>query len=264
MYYSPSYTKGIAVPVPKPPPPSPPAGVPLPLVQVTPPYCEAAGNDRLYFQDLDDVHYKSIPPANSGTCVNQRYFPISPQIQQVNAAAHAALTKYGAPGLWQNYKLVNVQWMPFNISDIDTSGSNTSRLASTFSLANSVVETDNTLQEFFGALFPGPPGNGYFKSAFEINLQGMPTGAAYNIYGPPSGSVPSDQFTRLNMGGCMGCHGRAQRSGTDFSFTLSAGPAATPEFAVPATASNTLTASGFRLGLDKERLKELGDALSGR
>ena len=114
-------------------------------------------------------------------------------------------------------------------------------------------------------LFGGPPGNGFFKSAFEINYpQGMPTGAAYNIYGPPSGSVPSGQFTRLNMGGCMGCHGRAQRNGTDFSFTLSAGPVAMPEYAVPATAANTLAASNFRLGLEEERLKELRAALSGR
>ena len=264
MYYSPGYPKGIAVPVPTPPPPSPPAGVPLPLVQVTGPYCQAAGNDRLYFQDLNYSQGKPIPPANSGTCVDKRYFPIPLQIQQVNAAAHAALTIYGAPGLWQNYKLVNVQWMPFDISDIDTSGSNTSRLASTFSLANSVVETDNTLQQFFGGLFGSPPGDGFFKSAFEINSSGMPTGAAYNIYGPPSGSVPSGQFTRLNMGGCMGCHGRAQRNGTDFSFTLSAGPVAMPEYAVPATAANTLAASNFRLGLDEERLKELRAALSGR
>lgn len=54
--------------------------------------------------------------------------------------------------------------MPFNISDIDTSGSNTSRLASTFSLANSVLETDNTLQKFFGRLFASQLGNGFFKS----------------------------------------------------------------------------------------------------
>ncbi len=262
MYYSPTYPKGVAVPVPNPPPPSPPAGAPLPLVQTTGPYCKAAGNDRLYFQDLD-VKGNPIPPANSGVCVNQRYFPIPVQIQQVNAAAHAALSSYGAPGLWQNYKLVNVQWVPFNISDIDTSGRNANRLASTFSLANSVVETDNTLQQFFGGLFGGVPGNGFFKSAFEIN-QGMPTGAAYNIYGPPSGSVPSSEFTRLNMGGCMGCHGRAQRAGTDFSFTLSGGPVAMPEFAVPATASNVLAASNFRLGFDEERLQELRDALSGR
>jgi hypothetical protein len=37
-----------------------------------------------------------------------------------------------------------------------------------------------------------------------------------------------------------------------------------PEFAVPATASNVLAASNFRLGFDEERLHELRDALSGR
>lgn len=257
-YYSPNYPQGIAVPVPKPPPPSPPPGKLLPLVQVTGTECNV--NDRLYFQELDT---NTLPLANSTICVNKRYFPIPPQIQQVNAAAHAALMTYGAPALWQNYKLVNVQWQPFNIGDIDTTGSNTSRLASTFSLANSVVETDNTLQQFFGGLF-GRSGDGYFKSAFE-RQKGMPTGAAYNVYGPPSGNVPSNQFTRTNMGGCMGCHGRAQRTGTDFSFTLSAGPVATPEFATPNTSKTTVTSttSPFRLGFDEERLKELYNALSG-
>jgi hypothetical protein len=68
------------------------------------------------------------------------------------------------------------------------------------------------------------------------------------------------------MGGCMGCHGRTERAGTDFSFTLSGGPVATPEFATPAkvaavAASNT---GSFRQGVDRERLQELHDALSGR
>jgi hypothetical protein len=265
-YYSPNYPKGIAVPVPNPPPPSPPPGVALPLVQVTGPYCGVAGNDRLYFQDLK-LKGGSIPPANSGVCVDKRYFPIPVQIQQVNAAAHAALTSYGAPPLWQNYKLVNVQWQPFDISTIDTSGHNTNRLASTFSLANSVVETDNTLQQFFGGLFGGPPGgDGFYKSFFEINSSGVLTGPAFNIYGPPSGSVPPTQFTRTNMGGCMGCHGRTERGGTDFSFTLSGGPVAAPEFAVPANAKALFTSNtgGFRLGFDQERLQELHNALSGR
>jgi hypothetical protein len=88
----------------------------------------------------------------------------------------------------------------------------------------------------------------------------MPTDAAYNIYGPPSGTVPLGQFTRLNMGRCIWCHGQAQRGGVNF---LAAGPVTAPEYAVPATAPNTLIASNFRLGLDEERLKELLDALSG-
>jgi hypothetical protein len=259
FYYSPADPKGIRFP-----PPSPPAKTALPLVQVTGPYCSAAQNNRLYFQDLN-LNGGSIPPANSGVCVDKRYFSIPTQIQQVNAAAHAALTAYGAPALWQNYKLVNVQWQPFDISTIDTSGRNTSRLVSTFSLANSVVETDNTLQQFFGGLFGGPPGDGFFKSAFEIDSNGMPTGRAFNVYGPPGNSAPPTQFARTDMGGCMGCHGRTERGGSDFSFTLSGGPVATPEFGVPANAAALFTSNTgpFRVGFDQERLRELHNALSG-
>jgi len=32
-----------------------------------------------------------------------------------------------------------------------------------------------------------------------------------------------------NMGGCMGCHGAAQETGTDFSFILEGGRVAAPE-----------------------------------
>lgn len=275
-YYSPSYPKGIIVPpqppIPNPPPPSPPLGATLPLVQVAGPYCKVAANTsptapnyRLYFQEINADTNEPIPPANTGTCVNKRYFAIPSQIQQVNAAAHAALKNYKAPALWQNYKLVNVQWQQFNTAEIDTTGSNTNRLASTYSLANSVVETDNTLQEFFGGLFA--PGAAFFKSQFE-QLTSTPntTTKVYNIFGPPSGSVPPNQFTRTDMGGCMGCHGRAQRAGTDFSFTLSGGPVAMPEFAVPAT---TITAAAAKarpdvaLGFDKGRLKKLHNALGG-
>jgi hypothetical protein len=267
-YYSPDYPKGITVPpqppVPNPPPPSPPAGMALPLVQTTAAYCDTAGNNRLYFQDLN-LNGGSIPPANSGVCVNKRYFAIPLQIQQVNEAAHSALNKYGAPALWQNYKLVNVQWQPFDISEVDTSAKNTSRLVSTFSLSNSVVETDNTLQQFFGGLFFGPlPTDAFVKSAFENST--ISQGPAYNNYGPPSGSVPKNQFTRLNMGGCMGCHGRAQRGGTDFSFTLAAGPVDKPEFGTAPTgppASAAVGASNFRVGFDEKRLKALHEALGG-
>jgi hypothetical protein len=268
-YYSPNYPKGIVVPpqppVPTPPPPSPPTNATLPLVQTVGSYCNATpANHRLYFQDLNS-NENPIPPPNSGVCVNKRYFAIPPQIQQVNAAAHAALKNYGAPALWQNYKLLNVQWQPFNISDIDTSGTNTSRLVSTFSLANIVVETDNTLQEFFGGLFASgteaAPGT-FFKSAFENYSTG--NGTAYNIYGPPSGNVPANQFTRTNMGGCMGCHGRAQRAGTDFSFTLLGGPVDKPEFAVPAAPTATAAVRDLKVGFDKSRLRQLHGGLAGQ
>ncbi len=273
--YNPANPKGVNV---GPVPPSPP-NLPVPLVLPGRPYCQVAENAlppatnlRLYYQELNADTSAPVPPANNGICVNKRYFAIPTAIQQVNAAAHAALQAYGAPPLWQNYKLVNVQWQPFNMAAIDTTGGNTARLVSTYSLANSVVETDNSLQQFFGGLFA--PGDTFFKSALEIDpVSGtaIPSMPAYNIYLPPSGTVPPAQFTRTLMGGCMGCHGRAQKTGTDFSFTLGGGPVATPEFAVPATPPPTLEALGgtapvpadVTAGFDRERLKKLHRALAG-
>ncbi|MBV9694295.1 MAG: hypothetical protein JO261_11405, partial [Alphaproteobacteria bacterium] len=74
-------------------------------------------------------------------------------------------------------------------------------------------------------------------------------GNAYNVYLPPGESVPPNQFTRIDMGGCMGCHGRAQRGGDDFSFTMRGGPVSQPE---------TPTV------IDLQRLHSLRAALVGR
>jgi hypothetical protein len=270
-FYDPIRPKGV--------PSTPPAGVKLPVIQVLGPYCNTSGNNQLNYQEeLFDANGNLLRPLpNSKICVNKRDFEIPNQIVQVNVAAHNALTNYGAPALWQNYKLINVQWQPFDISDIGNFGtSNTSRLPSTFSLANSVVETDNTLQQFFGGLFNAPnltptpmgPGSGSVKSAYEGDngVPGIAQGPAYNIFEPaPSADPPqnSPSFKRSVMGGCMGCHGRAERGGTDFSFTLSGGPVEQPEFAQPAPPSNALAASDFGLGFDKDRLKKLHDALAG-
>ena len=227
-FYSPAYPKGTTSV-------APPTGKTLPIVTAGSPYCDVAAsttpsaNARLYYKNVAFGAGNQLPTsgdANKGICVNKRYFAIPAAIQAANKSAHAALKTYGAPSLWQNYKLVNVQWQPFDASDIDTTGANTSRLASTYALANSVIETDNTLQQFFGGL----TGIG-LKSMYE---GGVTTGGtAYNVYRTPaSGS----HFDRNVMGGCMGCHGRAQRGGFDFSFTLRGGPVAAPEF--PAGADN--------------------------
>lgn len=231
--------------------PPPPASQPLPVAQVAGPYCnvgsQANGNMSLYYlnDQFGSPASQQLPASGNnyqGICVNRRYFSIPAPIQSVNAAAHTALANYGAPGRWQNYKLVNVQWQPFNQADIDTTGTNTARLSSTFYQANIVVETDNTLQQFFGGL----TGTG-LKSNYTGGTASTPRN--YNIYLPPSGSVPPNQFTRLDMGGCMGCHGRAQFVGDDFSFTIKNGPVAQPE---------TPT------GTDAARAQSIRDALMGK
>jgi hypothetical protein len=233
VFYSPAFPKGTTTV--KPPPGAQlPLNIGLPVVGPTA-YCPVAAgttpaqNARTYYINAQfSQGFGSLLPASGspklGFCVNKRYFSIPAAVVQANVAAHAALTAYGAPALWQNYKLVNVQFQPFNRTDIDTSGVNTNRLASIYYLSNSVVETDDTLQQFFGGLtFTGN------KSGFEVNPNtGAPTSAiAYNNYS--AGPNPNG-FNRITMGGCMGCHGRAQRGGADFSFTLNGGPVAMPEF----------------------------------
>lgn len=242
-YYSPAFPKGTT---------SYPTGIKppstVPAIVAAGANCNTTNNNQVYFQDLSDA---ATPAVQNTVCVNKRYFEIPSQIQAVNAAAHTALSTYGAPGLWQNYKLVNVQWVPFDIGLIDKDANHQ---VSTFSLANSVVETDNTLQQFFGGLFDGPAsGSQFVKSGFEF---GVPSdGVANNNYSAPASG---NQFVVNNMGGCMGCHGRAQRAGTDFSFTLKEGPVGTPEFGVlPATGSAAADAAHATAGIDKARLQSL-------
>ena len=294
--YSPQYPSGNPATTPSM-PQKPVTTLKSPIAQAGTPSCdvgpgESQPNSQIYYRDLlygplpDNDAAGSAPPV----CVNQRYFSIPTEIQQANAAAHAALSGYGAPNLWQNYKLVNVQWQPFDIAYIDTTGSNTARLASTFNLSNSVVETDNVLQQFFGSLQYGITNEIFTKSAFELNAQPVepvppptppiqqtsfsiapstvdPNGTAYDVYLPISQPAGSSQpfATKVTMGGCMGCHGRAERGGTDFSFTLAGGPVAQPEFpaaALSATALNTVVHPNLK-GLDRERLNNLRRALEG-
>ena len=148
----------------------------------------------------------------------------------MNAAAHNAIASYGAKGPWQYYKLVNVQWQPFEAASIDTTGANSSRLASTYYLSNSVVETDTTLQQFFGALSYNGVKTGFETPSSSPNNEVSTSMPAHNIYLSPGTGTPPNQFTRYSMGGCMGCHGRAERAGSDFSFTLNNGPVSAPDF----------------------------------
>jgi hypothetical protein len=234
----------------------PPAGQVLPVAQQGGNWCTVGSattpqqNASLYYLNIQfsfppTVASQQLPASGNSTqgfCVDRRNFSIPPQIVAANAAAHSALAGYGAPGRWQNYKLVNVQYQPFNQSDIDTTGANASRQVSTFYQANIVVETDNTLQQFFGGLT-----NSGLRSNYEGGV--IANGNAYNVYLPPVTAVIPSNFTRIDMGGCMGCHGRAQRGGDDFSFTLRGGPVSAPE--IPAV-------------LDAARLSRLRSALVGK
>jgi hypothetical protein len=236
-YYGPNYPSGTTSI-------TPPPNTKLPAVVFAQNACSVGqANAQTYYRDLiyQSANSKAPPTPGAAVCVNKRYFQIPTQIVAVNQAAHAALANYGAPGLWQNYKLIEVQWQPFNVADIDTTGNNPSRSASIFYQSNSVVETNNVLQQFFGNQLLGPQNNFFVKSYY---LEGATTnGTAYDIYlPPPSGN----QFQTYVMGGCMGCHGVAQTGGSDFSFTLGGGPVAMPEYPV-VNANGLDTAKGFDL-----------------
>jgi hypothetical protein len=108
---------------------------------------------------------------------------------------------------WLYYKLVSVQASPFDVSTI--SPTDPIHGPGAFFQANIVVETDYTLQRFQGTVArSGPP-----------TALGMPPP---NVFTPVANPPPA--VVGVNMGGCMGCHGNAQVSGTDFSFILAGVP----------------------------------------
>ena len=100
--------------------------------------------------------------------------------------------------VWQNYKLINVQAKPMDVSELK--GSRTAPENSSFYLSNSVIESNIELQTFTGSLSDSTSNNVIYKS------------------------------NKINMGGCMGCHGNAQKAGTDFNFLIAGAPFGFPDF----------------------------------
>lgn len=181
-------------------------------------YCEATDN-RLNYQNT-----ATGLPSDGKICVNGRYNPIPSAIINVNKAAHTAIINYNkANGVsnspWENYKLVNIQYKPFNFNEIDDKNN----LQSTYFQANIVVETNYTLQKFAGQQIA----TGNEAGQTSNYAGGQPF---YNVHLPNGNS-----YDKINMGGCMGCHGNAQFSGNDFSFMLREGPVIEPD--VPVTDS---------------------------
>jgi len=176
--------------------------------------------------------YKNSPSglpqdAHGGICVNNRRYLIPQQIIDVNKEAQQKIQTYedahtvkGSP--WLYYKLVNVQFQPFNGADINDSNPN--RLTSTYRQANIVVETNYTLQNFSGQLTDDGQ-----TSDFTSIRPGSSTVTSTPFKNVVVANSAKTAFDRYNMGGCMGCHGNAQISGTDFSFMLLEGPETDPE-----------------------------------
>lgn len=183
------------------------------------PFCTNQGS-QIFYKNLSPGLPKGTP--GSGVCINERYFQIPSDVVNANVQAHQTLASAGAGGPWQFYKLVNVQWRPFDVATINHSDPNSPNNEATFSLANIVVETNSTLQAFQGALIANGPDAGV-KTSFN-NAGGPFT----NVH-----VAAGSQYQSFNMGGCMGCHGNAQVAGTDFSFILDFGGINFPEYPEP-------------------------------
>jgi hypothetical protein len=212
------------------------------LVPATSPYCTSAGtpaDKRLFYRNSNTTaHNERGLPRAGFICVNYRDNPIPNVIVSANQAAHAAIKSYNQSqnipnSPWLYYKLLNVQYQVIdkNYAGVFTGNDpNTGRNASSYHLANIVVETNRPLQLFSGGLVNsgGTGANSDYDSQF-----GGPAGSAIhrNMY---------YNHGQANMGGCMGCHGsQGQTQGGDFSVILAVGRVAEPEPPTPAT--NTLT-----------------------
>jgi hypothetical protein len=198
-------------------------------------YCTNPGK-RIYYHNVkvEPPPPPPVVPANgepSGgdICVNQRVNEIPLEIRLENKAAHDAMKDFGVGpnSPWLAYKLVNVQYYPYD--KIPTSAANGSPYnyggpydarhpsPASYYLANILVETNRSLQQFSGGLSPN------IATDWDANGD-RHKNTYYN-------------GTFYNMGGCMGCHGSQGQNpttnpGGDFSVILSRGGVITPEIPV--------------------------------
>jgi len=193
-------------------------------------FCEETG-DRLYYQE---IALNGGLPFGGNICQNFRDFQIPETIIEVNREAHEAIERYNLENgletsVWLNYKITNVQWLPFDLSEIDFSNPNSDRNESTFYLSDIAIETDYNLSNFSGRTYGRSPPDPNDNPAFAGPPTDIP--ANFNNFDPSrqtyQNTLVFDDEGNLektyNMGGCMGCHGVAQAIGTDFSFILRGG-----------------------------------------
>ncbi len=187
-------------------------------------YCESVGSRLFYIEESDNTGF----PSGGPICQNARTHPIPQVILDANQDAHQTIATYATDnGLenppWLYYKLINIQYKPFDISDV-VSDTTSDLNESTFYTNNEVVETDYTLANFSGQISPeGPPTN--LPANFDGFNPDRTTFQNVLLFDDHNNLV--DTF---NMGGCLGCHGIAQvNKGTDFSFILSGGRVPVPE-----------------------------------
>jgi len=173
------------------------------------------------------IYPNNPPPPNIPVTRNH---PIHSQIPPVNSAVHTVFTNIDPSTVWQYYKLIGVQATPVNGPPSKTAPSDD---ISYYYLANIVVETNQTLQNFAGSL----------PLITEVPL--------LNVY---LNGAPGSPF---QMGGCQGCHGAAgQSNGGDMSILIGFGPsnAAGPPESIdnaPETAAKSYAVRSY--GLNRAR-----------
>jgi len=178
------------------------------------------------YDDQNNKNSESLAFVNTGTKLPNipvtRAHPINPPIPPVNDAVHALFKARDPATIWQYYKLIGVQGMPINGPPTPTPPN---PQASYYYLANIVVETNQTLQNFFGA---AP--NGTVQPFKNVYLNGAP--------GSP-----------FQMGGCQGCHGtQGQSIGGDMSRLIGAAPSnsTSPPESIDAAAAAALRSYSAR------------------
>ena len=147
--------------------------------------------------------------------VNRRLFMIPPTISAANQAAHQAIAAVNNQAVWLNYRLINVQARPIDISNV------TAADEPTYYLANEVVETNPSLQHFRGGLVTS-------GRIFDYDYTGAKDFNTFIVkYPSPNNPVIESKYL---MGGCMGCHGsQGQKAGGDFSVLLARGRILAPD-----------------------------------
>ena len=204
-------------------------------------YCAAPGS-RLYYHNAPSVQ---PVPSGGNICVDSRINQIPSYVITANQNAHASIAAYlktksisSAP--WLYYKLVNVQYFPYD-KVVNTAIPNGSPYTSkppftaqnpevsSYYQANILVETNRSLQLFSGGLSPQPEG------AVVTGWDADGTPRKNTNYG--------GHF--YAMGGCMGCHGAQGQnrpgSAGDFSVILAVGHVDVPEYPSLNTPSGQLT-----------------------
>jgi hypothetical protein len=192
-------------------------------------YCGSPGA-RLYFRE--NPHYGTMP-SDGNICVNGRWSAPEPIFIKANTDAHSAIATYlqKYPGFspLTYYKLVGAQGVPVDFKDREGTIFST---AVSYRSANATIETDYSLGNFTGDLVKGVPSNVLLKGgqpAQYINTRLLP--------------FQSNQFdfSKMQMGGCAGCHGFAAQMGSDLSFALgdnATAPEPTDAFNTPNGARN--------------------------